>query len=520
MSQFDTPDALAAAVKAQHPVYASIPNDQLAQKVLAKYPQYWKNVNAANFAQKGMWQPASTGTQTVSTGQTGPESTAGKVMTGTNKAILSSLPTIGMTAGGIAGAPGLATGVAGAAAGAGLGKVVESTIEEKEGLKPKATPKEEAKSLAASTGEGALAELGGKAATKVLEKGAAYVAPKLSDQATKIMAKIIKPSARRLIAGTGRAETARQVSQEVANVAGIARNLTQLGENVQNAIDGLTAKTDSIVAQYKPQEIEVPVTGKTGAPKQLTSGAPQLTPGSAIGPVGGAAAAAGTAAGTKAGQATAKVFVRQGQINLNRILQRSGRAAAENLSETEFPDKTRLVKRAAQMIARHAGSADLSPSDALSLRRWLRSGMKWPKALNGMRDDVYSELNRQIGSFLSPEDRAIFESNNAQVHRLLIGKDAIDSAMHKALINPSRMVLHGGMGGWLGYEAGGRKGAIVGAALGAATGSVPFMLGEAATKRVASKAAGKVAEGMAVPVVKAGAQRAASAALMESLPNQ
>src|SRR5579875_1897026 len=469
------------------------PPPGITLRPIEKHPIDWRNADAATLASKGIWQPASTGTKTVSTGQTGQESKLGRFMEGANKIVLEALPAIGMTAGGIAGAPGLVTGGIGAGAGAGLGKIAQDVLEEKEGIKPKATPGEEAKGIAEQTALGVGSDVGGGLAMKGAEKAAAAMAPKLGALADRIMAGIIRPSARRLIAGQGRAETARQVAHEVASVAGSATTLSKLSENVSRAIDDITAKTESIVNSYKPGEIEVPVSDarKPSGAKQITGGTELVPPRSIAVPEPKAA-----------GQPAAKMFVRQGGINLNRILQRSAKMASENLSDTEFPDKTNIVRRAVKMIARHAGKSDLTPSEALSLRRWLRRDMKWPRSLNGLRDEVYAELNRQIGSFLSPEDRALFEANNAKVHRLLIGKDAIDSAMHRHLVNPINMTIHGGMGGWIGYEAGGKPGAIAGAAIGAATGTIPFQLGEAGAIRTASKLSSKTADVAAMPWVR------------------
>lgn len=55
--QFATPDALAASIKEKHPVYAKIPNVDLAKKVLEKYPQYWGHVDQAAFSKVGLKGP-------------------------------------------------------------------------------------------------------------------------------------------------------------------------------------------------------------------------------------------------------------------------------------------------------------------------------------------------------------------------------------------------------------------------------------------------------------------------------
>lgn len=117
-----TPEEFAKSIKSKYPQYAQIPDAELTQKMLAKYPQYRSQVTSTVSAAPPKWSL---------------QDLEGRAMT-MRDWIINKLPTIGGTVGGIIGGasgaetgPGLvATGALGAAAGAGLGEDARQTLTE------------------------------------------------------------------------------------------------------------------------------------------------------------------------------------------------------------------------------------------------------------------------------------------------------------------------------------------------------------------------------------------------------
>lgn len=124
-----TVDQFAAKIKALSPDYAAMPNDELAKKVLEKHPQYWPAINAGDFAKRGMWQPASTGTKTVKPVQQPTPTAAGRFMNAAAPKVLDAAPAVLGTAGGVAG--GLVGGGVGAVPGAVAGGAAGEALKEK-----------------------------------------------------------------------------------------------------------------------------------------------------------------------------------------------------------------------------------------------------------------------------------------------------------------------------------------------------------------------------------------------------
>lgn len=414
------------------------------------------------------------------------------------RSLSGALPAAGMTAGSMVGALG---GPPGAMAGAMVGGAAGEYAREKvEGEKTSAG------SIYDTGVTAGLADVAGGIALKGVEKGIASVSPKATAKANVLIDRLLKPNIKKLIGGTtSRVGTANEIAGAVNNVAGDAKTLPQLKEKVDSAIEDLTLKTQKIVDSYAAPWRNAPISGG-----QANTTAPQLGAGTDVIP--GTALSAGGAA-AQPGATTAKMYTKQGGIPLKRILQSSARKTAGELSATEVADKEKVVTRLAQMVYQHAGKQEITPSEALDLRRWMYSNVKWPKAALGMRDDIYSALNHQIEAFLQPEDAAAFRANNAQVHRLLKGRDAIDirtlaqnrqgaHITHRWWILP---LIGSSAGGGLGYAAGGGKGAAEGAAMGAGLGeigSIGFglaesptgLLGRAALQRGIAKGGAKAAE--------------------------
>jgi hypothetical protein len=445
------------------------------------------------------------------------------------------LPVAGMTVGSIAG------GAVGGPPGAMVGSMALGAAGEYGRQKLEDEETSPGKIYDVGVGSG-LAETGGALLTKGVTKGLEAVAG--SSRANILIDRLLKPSVKKLILGTKtKVDTADAIASEVNKVAGNAHTLPQLKTKVDSAIEDLTIKTQKIVDSYAPQYVESSVSpaAKAGgaistpgevlppASRMLTSGASQLTAGSEIAAAGKpaltpseiAAVTGRTATPSAAGGTpTVKMFTKQGGIPLRSILRASANKTANELSETEVANKNKVVARLAQMIYQHAGKPEITPSEALQLRRWLYSSVKWPKAALGMRDDIYSALNRQIEVFLQPEDAAAFKANNASVHKLLRARDAIDlrsleqnrrgvHLTHRWWVLP---LVGSSAGGALGYAAGGGKGAAEGAGIGAGIGelgSLGFgmaespggLLAQSAVSRTASKAAQK-----ALPLAKKAAQ--------------
>ena len=460
------------------------------------------------------------------------------------------LSTSGMAVGGMFG------GVDGAGLGAAGGEFAAEKI---------AGEKTDSAKIAKAAITGGLNEAGGQAVTKGIGKAAEAMAPKLSERTSLLIDRLIKSSVRKPIPGTkSKVESADAIAKEVSKVAGNAKSLKELYQNVEKGISDLTENTHSIVDKYKPQWVEAeasPFEGRAGkstsseisstralgsGQKALSSGAPSLPEPSDLAvagkaslgpaePIGNTARAVPSSADSAADTAPkVKVFVRSGGIPLRQILMRSARKTAQELSETEVPNKEKAVLRLAHMIRAHAGKDELTPSEALELRRWLYSKVKWPRAALGMRDDIYHALNGQIETFLEPQDAATFRANNASVSKLIRGRDAIDvrelahrrsgiHLSHRWWILP---LVGSGVGGGLGYAAGGYKGMAEGTALGAGLGeaasigsgmaeSAGGLLMRARADKAMAEAAARIGSHADNPVVR----RAIQAGVMAGIQN-
>ena len=226
------PDEFAAKIKAQHPVYAKLPNDELNKKVLAKYPQYWKSVDAGKFAAKGMYQPASTETPTTSTGQVASESTAGKVMSAGLSAASPALAIIGGIGGAaLAGPPGA---VAGAALGGGVGKAIEQVATKQ----PVAGA-----TYDAAVGQGLL-EASGIGLSKVVAKVGEKAIPRITRSVINYIG--LKPAD---LPKWGRiAEEAESIAKTVLNEAGVQKTLPAQRDAIEAARLAHDAATEKLVA--------------------------------------------------------------------------------------------------------------------------------------------------------------------------------------------------------------------------------------------------------------------------------
>ncbi len=236
------PDEFAAKIKTAHPAYASIPNDQLSQKVLAKYPQYWQHVDAAKFAAKGMWQPSSTAKPTESTGaiidpKTGKprgESEMGKNMESAMGAASPVLATVGGVVGGAVGGP------PGAAGGAMLGGMVGTDIANKAAGKSF----DDKGAALSGVAQGALEYVGGTVVPKALEKMGARAIPRVYKAINNYIG--LKPTD---LPKWGRtAEEADKIAETVRAEAGIQKTLPAQRDAIEAARALRNAQTEKIVA--------------------------------------------------------------------------------------------------------------------------------------------------------------------------------------------------------------------------------------------------------------------------------
>ena len=342
---------------------------------------------------------------------------------------------------------GLMAGPIGAAAGAGLGEVGRESSPEGKPIEP-LSPKK----IAEQAALGGLSELGGMALTKGIEKSAAAIAPKAADIADKLMVRIIKPLAGKVKPGT-KVSTATDIAHEVGKVAGNSATLKGLQGRVQNAMDSLNKATTDIVGRYANSAKKIP---------------------------------------------------------LYDILIDKGSKAIEDLNDAFTANKGKTVDQLVDNIRNHAGKDELSPQEALELRRFLYNDVHWPIGTKGFRDEVYHAINQHVADALSPEDAAAFRANNKVVHRLIKANEAIDNVQYSKMKAAGRMGVGTLAGAAVGYKTGGVKGAIEGAGAGAALTSTPTMLGEAGAARMASRTASSVAKGLANPVASRVASQAAA----------
>lgn len=333
---------------------------------------------------------------------------------------------------------GMMGGPLGAAAGAGLGEIGREKSPEGKSIEP-LSPKK----IAEQTAMGGVSELGGKVLTKGLEKGAAALAPKAANIADKLMVKIIKPLAGRVKPGA-KVSTATDIAHEVGKVAGNSATLKGLQGRVQEAMSSANKATADIVERYTDSTKKVP---------------------------------------------------------LYDILIDKGSKAIENLNDAFTTNKGKTVDQLVDNIRNHAGKDDLSPKEALELRRYLYNDVHWPIGTKGFRDEVYHAINQHISEALSSEDAAAFRANNKVVSRLIKANEAIDNVQYAKMKAAGRMGVGALAGGAVGYKTGGVKGAIEGAGAGAALTSTPTMLGEAGLARTISGAASATAKGLAKTAV-------------------
>ena len=321
---------------------------------------------------------------------------------------------------------GVAGGPLGAAAGAGLGEMAREQSPEGKPIE-KVSPKK----VAEETAIGGASEAGGNLLVKGAEKGAAALAPKMSGLADKLMVKIVKPLAGKAKPGT-KVATATDIAHEVSKVAGSSATLTGLQNRVVGAMDAMNKSTTDIVNKYANAAKRIP---------------------------------------------------------LYSILAEEGSKAIEYLNDAFVANKGKTIDQLVDNIRNHAGKDDLSPQEALELRRWMYKDIHWPIGTKGMRDKVYHAINQHIAESLSPEDAAAFRANNRVVHRLIKANEAIDNAQYAKMKAATRMGIGAMAGGAVGYKTGGVKGAVEGAGAGAALTSTPARLAEAGAARIGSQAA-------------------------------
>lgn len=364
---------------------------------------------------------------------------------------VNALPLVGGIAGAFAG-EGVGS-IPGAAAGATLGKEAKEYISEKEGWSKKPTAAKEAEGLAKTAGTYAGLEATGLGAMKALGKVGEVIAPKAESLSDRLIAKIIKPSlsAKSEVAGSkGALDSVQQISHAVGKVAKNAKTLSGLQENVTGAINSITDASGKMLQKY--DGIAQP-------------------------------------------------------IRMQKILGMRGQEAIRDLDPKFVTDKTGTVRQLLKNIDKHMmdefGTRELSPSQALQLRRWIRggtkdadgiTGMQWPAGTKTLRDSIYRDLNKSIESRLSGADAQEFRAGRSAVHRLLKGSEAIDRQQAMKFKRGLKMMsIYGTGGGIVGYELGGKKGAVAGALAGASLGSVPAELTAAQGLRGIAKAGKKLA---------------------------
>ena len=379
--------------------------------------------------------------------------------------IVGALPVVGMTVGsliggGLAGPPGA---VAGSAAGGALGEYGREKIEGE----PASLGK-----IAGSGAIGAGSEFGGQIIGKGVEKVAGAISPKAIEASNKIIARLIKPTSKgatRVAGSATRLESDKAIAGAVNNVAGDARSLNELHSKVTNAIEDTTAATNRLVGQYAPQWKEAQISA-TGTPSSVSSA---MVPRTAL--------ATGKEAppAYAASQPGAKMYTKSGGVPIYRMVRKWMNDSIDQLDESMVADKSKVMSRLATMIFKKAGNTEITPADALELRRWIRRDLQWPAGTQKVRDKLYRDLNSQIESFLDAEDAAKFRENNAAVHRLLKAQDAIDNRLHSKYISPSGVgrywlpaTIGAAGGGAVGGILGGPKGAAAGASMGATAGGL------------------------------------------------
>lgn len=309
------------------------------------------------------------------------------------KAALNQLPTAGMVLGGMAGAAGgietgpgaLATGAAGAAAGGVLGKEAQQEIKEHLGISKRPSAKKEAKTLTGTAAMGAASEIGGQLATKVLEKGAAALAPKFASKADELITRLIKPSAAR-IPEEKQLSHALDISHEVGKFAKGARSLKGLASKVLTAKQGIMSDTERLVSHAADPNAKIPIYD---------------------------------------------------------ILIDKGSAAIDRMADSNIPNYGKNMDALVQAISDHAGGkAEISPQEAIKLRRWLYSDdLRLPAGTKSFRDDVYHALNDHISQSMSPEDAKAFRANNRSVHRLIKAEKAIGKRLYKGAVSGAKSEL-------------------------------------------------------------------------------
>jgi hypothetical protein len=417
------PDEFAAKIKAAHPAYAEIPNTELSQKVLAKYPQYWQHVDPAKFAEKGIWQPSSTAKPAESTGKVHEESEFGKNMTSAVGAASPVLATAGGVAGGALGGPPGA--VLGAAEGGAVGNAIAQHAEGTHSA---------AEVFGAGATQGALEYLGGTVLPKALEKVGVQAAPRVFKAINNYIG--LKPAD---LPKWGRTvEESDKIASTVLNEAGVKKTLPMQRDAIEAARALRNSQTEKIVASPAGRLVDLDA--------KLLDRAVELDKAVSLGEF----------------PETTKNMIDANLAEMQKVAGEHGATAGGKM----LPSQMHAMRKSIQQQIKDWNPETTNP------RQWFLQR-------------IYHDLNDSIAQGLPTSEATAFRANNKIQTELIVAREAAKEKILAQELKPSPGILTraarvtggamvgAGSGTLIASETGQNKehGAIVGGLIGAGLGS-------------------------------------------------